>query len=474
MKRIYSGVIAILLAGCTSHSQSSHLEQRNDSALWKTTTYTVTGKPGEWEPTDRVVFQSPTYDPVVGESMQTVQLDMMKALLQHDVGVELIANDQSEGDDYIAQLTAMGVSSWDLHGFETTVLPLDPVLGINHSDVWARDNGPIIVTARAPGSYHDVLAVIDDHFNGWGYFDVSDGPSQDLYTLDDTVAPAYATYNHMPIIHSDLISEGGAVVTNGKGTVIYSLPALAQHNPTMTQAQIETELKRIYGGTKAIGVPYSAPQDSMAFISPGNLWTGLGQDGGDLYSGFGVFHVDMTSVPYSPTGIFVPQFSQSNVTNDFEQACHDTDELLNTFWQSQTDQDGHHFTVTRIPDPCLIQKQVTPSIGDPFTDGDAIADILSFTITGSASQGITTPYDITESVGYVNYLTAKGGCGPGVVIIPKFYKPGRPTRFQTDDAAAVTAFQTAFPGRDIVQVDEEHEEEDGGGGHCTTQEIPNL
>jgi agmatine deiminase len=66
------------------------------------------------------------------------------------------------------------------------------------------------------------------------------------------------------------------------------------------------------------------------------------------------------------------------------------------------------------------------------------------------------------AAGYINFYVCNGA-----VIAPKFGDP-------RTDAAAKHALQSAFPGRDVVQINIDGIAAGGGGIHCTTQQEPKV
>lgn len=56
----------------------------------------------------------------------------------------------------------------------------------------------------------------------------------------------------IPIISSNMISEGGAWQTNGEGMMLLVESVELDRNKSMTKSQIENEYKRVLGVTKVI------------------------------------------------------------------------------------------------------------------------------------------------------------------------------------------------------------------------------
>lgn len=413
-------------------------------------------KPAERDPQGTVFLGTPTYDPTVDNPIEDVQKPMIAALLPH-VKVGLVAQDDTEGDEWKSKLSDFGVTSSDLANL--VIYPIE------HTDVWFRDMGGIFVIATdtVSGSSQGYsahagdksLAIIDPVFNGWGYGPVQDQASRDLYAIDDEVASKLGVQAGIPVISSPLVFEGGAVSSNGAGTILYSKLALTQRNPTWSVSAIEAELKRVYGAKKAIGVAYFHPHDGMAFLD-GTYVIG----GTTYYPSFGVRHEDEIAVFSDAHTILVPQLAQSDVTNVFEQKIHDVTAAVWSSLASQTDQDGHPFTLVAMPDAGLVSRHVT--------EDDVIWQILADTVTGFPGAGLPEG-DVIVPTSYLNFVVSNG-----TILVPKFARSDRPARLQITDAKAVSVLQSVFPGRTVTQIDVDNLDVDGGGMHCITQEEPSI
>lgn len=119
-----------------------------------------------------------------------------------------------------------------------------------YNDTWARDYGPITLT-----SHHHTRGffvpnhLLDFHFNGWG----EKYPSE----LDDAVnvhlyysGIFYGALEN----HSDFVLEGGAIDTDGYGTLFLTRSSqVAPHrNQPLTPDDIERRLKKIFDFARRI------------------------------------------------------------------------------------------------------------------------------------------------------------------------------------------------------------------------------
>ncbi|MFI9379575.1 agmatine deiminase family protein [Kutzneria sp. NPDC052558] len=117
-------------------------------------------------------------------------------------------------------------------GVEVVPIPVD--------DLWARDTAPVFV---ADGGK---IAGVDFNFNGWG--------SKQQHANDAGVARAVLARYGLSRVETSLVAEGGALETDGQGTLLVTESSLVNknRNPGLSRDQIEAELKRVLGVTKVI------------------------------------------------------------------------------------------------------------------------------------------------------------------------------------------------------------------------------
>jgi len=106
------------------------------------------------------------------------------------------------------------------------------------NDSWARDFGPITVTSDG----HPLL--LDFTFNGWGNkypADLDNQITRHLYMC--------GVFNNVRLNSLDFILEGGAIDTDGRGTLLTTRRCLLAptRNPQLDQAGIEAKLAEALG-----------------------------------------------------------------------------------------------------------------------------------------------------------------------------------------------------------------------------------
>ncbi len=110
----------------------------------------------------------------------------------------------------------------------------------SYGDVWLRDTGPIVVERKG-----EPIAC-RPRFNGWG------GKYQ--MAGDDTIGAELACDAGLMLNRPDWVLEGGAIDTNGEGTVLTTEQCLLNpnRNPDLTREEIEAHLARDLGLTRVV------------------------------------------------------------------------------------------------------------------------------------------------------------------------------------------------------------------------------
>ena len=190
-------------------------------------------------------------------------------------------------------------------GVEIVEMPID--------DSWFRDSGPIYVFDDDGGR-----VATDWVFNSWGEKFLP-------FDADARAAMAYAELAGHPARSIDMVFEGGSITGDGEGTLVTTTQCLMHpnRNPSMTQVQIEAQLRAELGADRTIWLPYGLALDDdtdghvdniAAFASPGHLvLQGCDDEGEDDWLRLDVDHrvargtadargraLDVTVVPVLP------------------------------------------------------------------------------------------------------------------------------------------------------------------------------
>jgi agmatine deiminase len=109
---------------------------------------------------------------------------------------------------------------------------------INSDEPWCRDHGPIFLVNDRTGE----VAVADFEFNSWGR-------KLPRWELDRRVPEAVARQLGLRHLVCPVVLEGGSIEVNGTGSLLTTRSCLlnANRNPSMTEEQIEENLKQWLG-----------------------------------------------------------------------------------------------------------------------------------------------------------------------------------------------------------------------------------
>lgn len=320
-------------------------------------------------------------------------INIMKALDPY-IRVNMIARSSDEIAQIKNLLQDEGYTGTNVHFYV-----------FDHLSIWTRDVGPIFVRDS-----RNKLNVVDFGFNNYS----RDGSPQYIDT-ESQEHRLIANYLGFPLVKTSLISEGGAIESNGKGTMMATEAVALKRNPNMTRQQIEDEYKRVLGVRKVIWLKNGLAEDDR--ITTGHI---------NEYCRFA-----------SPTTILLAEvlpgdrYASSLSQETYRRMEENYDVLKNS-----TDQNGSPFKIIRVPMPPTLYNE-TDSSGTP-----PVRSYLNFAITN------------------------------GAVLMQTYWKPGRSDELKTAEDGVKGTLQSVFPGREIIGIDAESINMWGGGIHCITQHMP--
>lgn len=276
---------------------------------------------------------------------------------------------------------------------------------INHMSIWTRDVGPLFVK---DSKY--MLHVADFGFNNYS----RDG-NQVYIDTEKQVDRLTAQYLKLPVITSSLISEGGAIESNGRGVMMTTESVVLKRNPGMTRAQIENEYKRVLGVKKIIWLKKGLAEDDR------------------ITSG----HINEFARFASPNTVLLAQvLPQDRYVNQYTQESYLRLEENYNILKKATDQAGKPFDIIRVPMPP--------------------------TVYGRADSNGKVPVR-----SYLNYAVTNGA-----VLFQTYWKTGLSNTLKTTEEQVMANFGSIFAGRTIIGIDAENINRWGGGIHCVTQHMP--
>ncbi|KAL7930724.1 putative agmatine deiminase [Trichoderma chlorosporum] len=196
----------------------------------------------EWAPQRHVILAWPGLEGVLQDyperlAKATKEVSNIAAAIANFEPVTVLVGEEriEEAETYFAELD--------------TPFPIIPqIIQGAELDVWTRDIAPTFVTANGPGADRSLVG-LDYNFNGWG----------GRFPTRTTVDLARMVLGDMNIerIDTSIVTEGGALETDGDGTLLLTESSIVNdnRNPGKSRQEIEDELRRTLGVEKIIWIP---------------------------------------------------------------------------------------------------------------------------------------------------------------------------------------------------------------------------
>jgi agmatine deiminase len=445
--------------------------------------------PGEYESHQAMWMLWPTYENKAGFPSTDPISEMIRAMSGH-VHVNLAVQDPDDEAAARSLLTEKGVPLDHVHFFQ-----------IEHGDIWARDTGPQFTRSRSGR-----LRINDWNFNFWGY----EEPDSELSLFDEPFDRTVGSIIKVPILDARagtvtgvrMIHEGGSVTHNGHGTMIavesvvmhrnlgpnrfcgghapitdYSQPNTYAPNPDWPacKALVENEYRRMLGVKKIIWVSTGVIEDTgthrgaLAKHIRVSKLNGIDIPHAGVYTMFGVNgHADefLRFVAHN-TVVLAQEAAPSTQARTpaerllhwLQEQNHQRLERVYDIISRATTESGEPIRVVRIPMPVPTLDTLKPGDGaydyfanyDRWEDGSTLPEVM---------MGVW-------AASYVNYAPTNN-----LVLVSKFWKPGRSIEIKKRDDEARAVLKELFPGREVAQVYSENVNRGGGGMNCITQQQP--
>jgi len=300
----------------------------------------------------------------------------------------------------------MGVSKHQLKVAQNNLAPNIEIIEIESDDAWMRDVGPTFVK-NDKGEVRGV----DWEFNAWGGLN---GGIYFPWDKDGEVACRVLKFTKKDRYCAPLILEGGAIHTDGQGTLVTTEECLLNpnRNPDYSKIEIENHLKA-YLGVKKI------------------IWLGKG-----VFMDETDGHVDNLCCFIRPGEILL-HWTDDKTDPQYEISCNALDRL-----SSSIDAKGRNIKIHKIHQPGPLYMTKEESLGVKQKPNSAPRD------EGNRLAG-----------SYVNFYMANKG-----IVMPLFDDP--------HDKDAVEKIKYLFPDRKVVGVYAREILLGGGNIHCITQQQP--
>ena len=251
---------------------------------------------------------------------------------------------------------------------------------------------------------------------------------------------------------SDIALEGGALESNGEGTLIANEAFLRQRNPGRSRAQLENSLRRLPGVRHVIWVAEGLAEDPQMRASITAQHVGWGTGGHtDEFVRFADARTVLLAWPEDEDA------NQHPVARLTRQRMEKNLALL----QASRNAKGERLKLIKIPMPRPIQREVVLR-DDADTNWSEQWRTADFPPGEGRKAGDVLLQMAVAS--YLNFVIA-----PGLVLLPDYLPHGTPLERQT---RVEKLFADAFPGKRVVFIDAIGLNWYGGGLHCATLNEP--
>lgn len=387
--------------------------------------------PAEWEPQSGVI---------VGELDDAASFEMVSQLAS-EMKVYCVAADSSVST-YKKHLSAANVN-------------LDSVQFLSSPDhfTYAERDGLLFMRNE-----NGDKQLVDFAWNMYGwYFE----PIFKNYIEEDKQKRERYTTVHrkefpFPVITSSMVNEGGAIETNGKGTILQVESVNMQRNPGLSKENQEAELKRVLNVKKIIWLKEGAAEDPFGWGTHiTENYFGIGVKGHlDEFCRFVNEHTILISYPDSAEAALDPV---KRITLERMKVNYD-------ILKSATDQDGKPFTVVKMPVPDV--DYMTFAL-DTLNRNDEIKFLSKQILFEQKNFAMGDTVHFVPSSSYLNFLITNK-----TVFEARYWAEGMPECSKAKDEKAKQILQHYFPGKRIYQISTLETNHNGGGLHCWSMQVP--
>ncbi len=386
--------------------------------------------PGEFEPQEFIWLMWNETGFLGGPPFSDTLLELMHVLTPH-VEVRLMYSDWPgyvEKQLKMSPMTPNQAESRLRERLLSAGIDLERVELFHWDMPYGAIQDPVPFFLRGPD---DQLAVAD-----YGY----SHPNPAVEAMDREIAARHG----LPTLRSEIVSEGGARQSNGKGTLMLVDSVEFDRNPGKSREQIEAEHRRIHGASKVIWLKHGPREEDWGKLSDGR-W-GIGTGG----------HIDEFARFADAHTILLAEVSQEErASSPILRETYERMEANFAILKNAVDQEGRPFRLLRIPVPELVTRQI---------DYDDLKQDERYWFEG-ALPGERMEFYLPGS--YLNLIIAND-----VVVTSKYWREGEPEAMKHKDTMALEALKMAFPGRTVAQVDATPMLYDGAGIHCWSRNQP--
>ncbi len=281
------------------------------------------------------------------------------------------------------------------------------------------------------------------------YFD-KDKIKRELYTSVHLKAFPF------PVITSSMVNEGGAIETNGKGTILQVESVNMQRNPGMTKEAQEAELKKVLNAKKIIWLKEGVAEDPSGW---GTLIT-------ENYFGIGVKgHIDEFCRFVNPTTILIAFPDSAEAALDpVKKITLERMKINYEILKKATDQDGKPFTIVKMPVP--DNDYMTFAL-DTTSKTDEIKFLSKQILFEQKNFSVGDTVHFVPASSYLNFLITNK-----TIFEAKYWTSGGSAAAKAKDEKAKQILQQYFPDKNIYQINTAETNHRGGGLHCWSMQVP--
>ncbi|NLB57241.1 MAG: agmatine deiminase family protein, partial [Gammaproteobacteria bacterium] len=178
--------------------------------------------PAEWEPQSAILLAWPHADTDWAERLGEVEdsyVELVAAIARFQPAIVCVADADVEA--YARARLASARIDMDRVKF----------VEVEYDDTWLRDTGPI--TLRGSGGFH----MLDFRFTGWGGKFGADRDDRLGGQLHEA-----GSFSNNPVQDIDFALEGGAIETDGAGTLLSTQHCLRERHPDLGREELESRL----------------------------------------------------------------------------------------------------------------------------------------------------------------------------------------------------------------------------------------
>jgi len=397
--------------------------------------------PGEFEPQQAVWLGLDSFN-------NTVTKDLVKALLPY-VNIKFVSQSDSVLQKGKSYLSKNGIDTGKIQFY---VMP--------DNQFYMRDHGATFIK-NADGE----IKAVDFSWSSYGYADrLMEKYNNDTIKVD-SILTAYRYFKSkrgkvdslmgiaekVAIVPSWIKIEGGAIESNGRGTLLLNEPLTLSRNKGVSKDSIEKEFKRVLGIKNIIWLRDGLAEDPDGFATITGKYVGLGAGG----------HIDEYARFADTNTILLAWIDEADKDkNPVNKINYDRMHVNYEILQKARNENGAQFKIVKVPLPDLIGVKIRMS--EPGNSSGFNVPVSIFKPSDGWKIGDSAIYVAASS--YLNYYVTNG-----IVLLPTYVNEGSSPQ---KEEKVKEIFNEVFPGRKLVFIDAMPMNWEGGGIHCATQPEP--